>query len=95
MTKTEYLIVCLIEELSEMQQELSKCLRFTINDKHPSKQETNLEGVCREWSDVLAILEQLDDQGIVIESDDRQIDAKHAKLEKFMRYSEELGVLED
>jgi hypothetical protein len=95
MNKKEYLLVCLMEELAELQQEVSKVLRFTADDIHPEKDESNLESVCREWSDVTAILELLDEEGLVINHENELIDAKIRKLEQYMEHSRRLGTLDD
>ena len=90
----EYLLVCLVEELSEFQKEICKVLRFTADDKHPDKDETNLEGACREWSDIIAVLELLDQHDLVIDSNNEHIDSKIARLHKYMKHSKMLGTLE-
>lgn len=90
----EYLLVCLVEELSEFQQEICKVIRFTPEHKHPDRDETNLEGACREWSDIIAVLELLDQHNIVIDSDNDYIDNKIARMHKYMKHSKMLGTLE-
>ncbi len=89
----EYLLVCLGEELSESAQEVAKCLRFTCNDKHPSKTETNLEGLSREFSQVVAVIEMLAEEGIRIKIDQNVIDDKKKKLLHYAKHSRKLGVL--
>lgn len=91
----QYLLLCLMEELSELQQEISKCLRFTPEHTHPAKGETNLEGACREWSDVIALLELLDETGLHIDHNDDQIEAKKERFATFLTRSIELGVIKE
>ena len=44
-----------MEELAEVQQEISKCLRFGCDHKGPGIEHTNLEKVQLEFADVRAI----------------------------------------
>jgi hypothetical protein len=55
----EHLLTCLIEELSEVQQEVAKCLRFGVHDKCSLYTTTNWERVRQEWSDVWAVTDLL------------------------------------
>ena len=89
----EYLLVCLGEELSESAQEVGKCLRFTCNDKHPSKPHTNLEGLSKEFSQVIAVLELLKEEGINVKIDEAEIQAKKKRLLEYAKYSRKLGAL--
>lgn len=91
----EYLLVCLSEELAESAQEVGKCLRFTCQNKHPSKPHTNLKGLSKEFSQVIAVLELLKEAGINIEVDDSEIKSKKKRLLGFAERSKELGVLND
>lgn len=95
MNRKEYLIVCLIEELGEVQQALSKVLRFTENDKFKGKEYSNLEQVCIEWTDVMAVKDLLEDEGFVIIANwFERYQAKKTRLLEFMEHSRDLGVLE-
>ncbi len=89
----EYLLVCLSEELSESAQEVGKCLRFTCNDKHPSKPHTNLEGLSKEFSQVIAVLELLAEEGVNVKIIQSEIDDKKKRLLEYARYSKKLGAL--
>lgn len=102
MNRKEYLLICLMEELSEVQKELSKCLRFTLNHKPDIYNTTNLERVCLEMADVYAIAQLLDEENVDVAicvpdkmSPDMlaQYFSKRDKTLKLMKHSEELGVL--
>ena len=69
-------------------------MRFTPEDIFVKKGESNLATANRRWSEVIAVLEMLEEEGIVVEHNDEQIDAKMDKLESYMMYSRNLGVLE-
>jgi len=89
----EYLLVCLGEELNESAQEVAKCLRFTCDDQHPSKQFTNLEGLSIEFSQVIAVMEMLAEEGIKIQIRQDVIEEKKRKLLWYAKQSRKLGVL--
>jgi hypothetical protein len=90
----EYLLVCLGEEFNESAQEVAKCLRFTCMDRHPSKPHNNLEGLRKEFSQVIAVMELLEDEGIHIMPVDRnEIEAKKQRLLEYAEHSRKLGVL--
>lgn len=95
MNKKEYLITCLIEELAEVQQALSKVLRFTENDRYKGNEYSNIDNVNVEWSDVITVKEMLEDEGFIIYASFERMDAKKRRLLEFMKHSEHLGVLEE
>ena len=94
MNKKEHLIVCLIEELAEVQQALSKVLRFTENDKYKGNEYSNIDNVNIEWSDVICIKDMLEDEGFVMYASFERMQAKKRRLLDFMKHSEDVGTLE-
>ena len=93
MTKKEYLLLCLMEECNEVAQAASKCLRFGFDDKHPEKEETNLEGLKGEMNDLRAIVGMLLEEGVDINYSARLISKKYSKTEHYMGYSQKAGIL--
>ena len=104
MNMTEYLLTCLGEELAEVQQETSKCLRFTPNHKPTAYQTTNLERLQLEVADVVAIGSMLAEEdiliGISVNRDSlktaamrERFDDKVNRTMKLMHVSVELGAL--
>lgn len=99
MNRTEYLLCCLSEELSEVQKEISKCLRFSlehITDEYGDGN-TNLERLQYEWSDVQALLIMLEREGVKIAELTMPISAIERKIkrtEHYMLISKQLGTLE-
>lgn len=89
----EYLLVCFTEELNETAQEASKCLRFTCMDKHPSKPHTNLQGLNKEFSQIIAVIELLEEEGISITVDRDEVESKKARLLQYAEHSRKLGAL--
>ena len=102
-----YLLGCLMEELSEVQQDINKCIRFSP-DHSPAGyegygKETNIQRVQLEFADVQAILillYQADvDTAIGIyaetqsEAFERRVNEKIARTVKLMETSVALGQL--
>jgi hypothetical protein len=54
MNKSEYLLVCLMEECAEVQQIAAKCLRFGLDNYHPSDEAKtpNYQELRRELNDL-------------------------------------------
>lgn len=98
MNRVEYLLSCLIEELSEVQKEISKCLRFSLEhipDEYGDGN-TNLERLQYEWADVQAILIMLEREGIKIAELTLPIAAIERKIKRtqhYMNISKQLGTL--
>jgi len=97
MIAQEYLTICLIEELAELQQALSKCLRFGPHDHHPSKDSkmTNLEDAKKELSEVFGILGMLNNFGVPLEANEKLAGEKVERTLSFMQYSKEQGVISE
>ena len=95
MNRREYLLVCLSEELAEVQQLIGKCLRFTPEHYFEGYGRTNFEELVLEMNDVYAITEMLDDVGLEIGVDDARIEAKKERTDRYMCISYDLGALEN
>lgn len=89
MTRTEYLLVTLAEECCEAAQRATKALRFGMNEVQPGQMEDNVRRLERELADTVAVAEML---GLKIREEDKA--AKVEKVEKYMNYSRQMGVLE-
>ena len=100
MTKEEYLLICLAEECAEIQQEVAKALRFGLGDSNPldEVQVTNKEKIELEIVDLMAVVsrlvnsESLEDFG---ERHQEHFEAKEKKLTKWIKYSEDKGIIVD
>lgn len=95
MKKAEHLLVCLAEECAEIQQAVSKALRFGLDDGSPDKTTTNAEDIQKELVDLLGVIALLGDEGIMT-FDTTKVDVpeKKAKVRKYMDYARERGTLE-
>jgi monomeric isocitrate dehydrogenase len=98
LTKKEYLLTLIMEECAEIQKNCSKIMRFGDTSKHPDGELTNLEELIYEVIDLAAVLEMLQDEGIIELPDDgeryKAINMKKRKVEKYMEISRKLGTLQ-
>ena len=98
LTEEQYLLICLQEECNEVAHRISKALRFGLDEVQEGQDLSNRERIQEELYDFSAVVEQLTNMGtfnIISEEElDEKTMAKIAKLEKYMRLSRELGLLE-
>jgi hypothetical protein len=95
MKRDEHLLVILAEECAEVTKEVSKALRFGLDDKELGKQETNRERISKEVADLIGVFEMLCDSGIIKPYLLYDTEAKKIKVEKYLKYSKEVGTLQD
>ncbi len=95
MTRLEHLLIILAEECSEVAQRASKALRFGLDEVQPRQGLSNEQRLWQELSDLVAVSEMLlaeRGQGGV---DPAAVQAKKAKVERFLEYSRQCGTLQD
>lgn len=91
MDRTEHLLSIVAEEAVEVAQRATKALRFGLTEVQPGQDLTNWLRLVGEFHDLIAALEMVHGQPLTIWRD--LIDAKKAKVEKYLAYSAELGTL--
>lgn len=92
MTETEHLLVCLAEECAEIQQAVGKALRFGLNDDY--RETTPAEDIARECCDLIAVIELLEEAGVIKKTWSIQdIEKKKARVRHYMEYARDHGVL--
>lgn len=85
MSQTQEVMSILQEECAEVIQAVSKINRFGIDNYKPGKPKTNREHLEEELGDMLAMIEILQDMGVV---DINNLElAKKAKFEKLKKWS--------
>lgn len=94
MNKTEHLLACLAEECAEVQHAVAKALRFGLDDGYPGAASTNAQDIAREFQDVLAVVEMLEEEGVLERpTDTHAIERKKARVNEYMGYAESVGAL--
>lgn len=96
MNKIEHLLTCLMEECAEVQQAASKALRFGLDDGAPDSITTNADDITGECNDLIAIIEMLEEENIIIKKDHaKAIEQKKMKVRKYMEYARSRGTLDN
>ena len=100
MTKEEYLLTVASEECAEVQQAVSKALRFGLKSAHPDTPHmTNSTQILIEYYQLEAVMKMLFDEGILDSFDFNERaavwDNKEEKVKKYMDVSRGLGRLTD
>lgn len=94
---TEHLLTCLSEEAVEVSKDIHKALRFGLDDHNVLNPEgpTNRERIIGELNDLLAVVKMCQRRGILpweLEDFTAQRN-KEEKVERFMEYAIQVGVL--
>lgn len=101
MTEIQYLLGKLAEEASELAQIALKTQQFGLNEQCPGLEFTNLQRIEQEFNDVLGVIKMIylliDKDGLAdgnIYENKELIIAKISKVNKYMEYSKQLGMVE-
>ena len=88
MNKTENILTTALEECAEIQQAISKAMRFGMNAHHPMKPDhTNAHDILTEYYQLQAVMELLQKDGILPFLPENEITAiKQHKLEAMRQY---------
>ena len=92
MNRLEQLLVICGEECSELHQETCKALRFGIHEQRDLPT-SNHERMQKEYTDLLAMINMLNAEGLALYYDATLVQAKREKVEKYLLYSKECGTL--
>lgn len=98
MNRTEYLLVKLAEECSEVAQRATKALTFGLDEVQEGQKLTNSERILLEFNDLLAVIDMLKDEAVFDEDNivNKQLmEDKKQKIEKYMLYSQQIGTLDE
>jgi len=101
MTKEQYLLLYLIEEMTECVNRASKAIRFTLQEKEPGQDLTNEERLIGEIVDVMAVAQMMFDKANGIMKDvspeklEKMLKEKSEKIVNMTQKSGRLGVIID
>lgn len=93
MNREQILLIQLMEESSEVQQNISKTLRFGKDEVYYKLTTTNAQRVTQEMEDLIGVFNMLVSEGVLPPMDTDNCDAKAEKVEKYMVYSKELNII--
>lgn len=94
----EHLLTCLAEECAEVAKEVSKALRFGLEDRDPTNDAATTQRwrIRQELNDLFAVVEILEDANILHRGLDLVALAfKKQKVRRFLDYAREKGALRD
>lgn len=99
MNRSENLLVVAQEECAEIQQEISKALRFGVKNYHPDTPNiTNEEKIMKEFVQLNAVMDMLIMNKVICgitESEQSEIyREKINNVEKWMKYSQSIGMIQ-
>ena len=105
MNQIEHLLVCLAEECNEVAKEVSKALRFGLDDKltkdpfgpRGTEGPTNAEKIALELNDLMAVWAMLRESGALppAQWDDQSMQkGKKIRVRNYMRYAAHIGALQ-
>lgn len=95
-TRIQLLLVSLNEEANEIGQGVDKILRFGLTDKYPdSGSPTTRDKLIQELNDLMAVVDLLVEECVipVAWKNADMMREKQAKVEKYLQYSKDRGIL--
>lgn len=100
MNRSEYLLIQAGSECNEVAHRASKALHFRLKEIEPGQGFTNAQRLVGEFVDLLAVMEMLEEQGLVQIPTGAELDSliatKKAKVKKYIRYAaEKCGTVTD
>ena len=96
MTRTELLLVLLMEECDETSQRASKAIRFGLDEVQEGQELNNAQRLVYEFNDVLAVMQVMIDEGLIDNEHDKckqAINAKKGKIKQWLAYSAKCGTM--
>jgi hypothetical protein len=97
MNISEHLLTIVSEECVETAHRVSKALRFSVNEVQPGQPFNNGDRIMEEFYDLVAAIERCQKENILPMWGDELIayhkDKKKLAIEKFLKYSKEVGTL--
>jgi len=93
LTREQHLLLKLSEECTEVGKVVHKAVLFGLDDGYPGTDRTNLDDLRHELNDLFAVVEMLYP---VIEwrIDSDAVKTKKAKVEHWIKYAQERGILD-
>lgn len=99
MNSKEHILTCISEECSEIIKDVSKALRFGLDDINPETKQTNRVAIAKEINDLLAVVElaienyDLLDANIVDSFVSKEL--KKRKVLNWMEYAHSKGTISE
>jgi hypothetical protein len=96
--RIDHLLTIAAEECAEIAQRISKAQRFGLREVQPGQDDNNAKRIMLEVSDLLAVLDMVDEETLGALNFEDDVDklraAKRAKVERFLEHSAKMGRLD-
>lgn len=92
-TREDLLLIQLGEECAEVTKNISKALRFGKDEVYAKVGLSNEQRITQEMQDLIAVFDMLVADGILPDLDVPAMDQKRNKVEEYLGYSKELGII--
>ena len=93
MNRNEYLLTQAASECNEVAHRVTKAMHFGLQESQPGQYQTNAQRIVEEYVDLCAVMEMLEDAGLLKMPTKAEGDllaaSKKAKVEHFMAYARE------
>jgi len=95
MNLKEHLLITLAEECAEVQQAVSKALRFGAKYSRPGSESTNARDIEKEFIEAMAVRDMLRELGVITQPGDSKkiYDDKRARVEKYLDLARKNGTI--
>lgn len=95
LTENQWLLNTLAEECCEVGQRVSKALRFGLHEIQPDQPANNAERIVAELADLYAMVEILNDAGVLPKIPRAGIASKKVKVASYLSYARSQGMIKD
>ncbi len=91
----EHLLTCIIEECAEVQQSVSKALRFGLEDGYPGSDTTNAEDISIEVTELFAVIEMCRKRRIISPPAKSMtiFKSKQKRVKEYIEYAKTTGAI--
>lgn len=92
--REQYLMLTLAEECAEVSQRVSKAFRFGMEEIQEGQIMNNRNRIAGEFNDLFTIYKMLEEEGYLPPLEEKLIDMKKKKVNKYYDYSIDVGMID-
>lgn len=99
MNREQMLLLKLAEECVEVAHRVHKAVKFGLSERQPGQDLDNSERIMEELLDLFAVLQLLEREGYLKDTTGDNLgevlESRTERIEKYMQYSKNLGIIKD